>query len=110
LVADNGGPRNRTGALSVCLASPDGRVIGGGVGGLLIAASSVQVIARLLLRKDNIRKDNIENSRMTKRFMFLFSVFTFNYKTVICNVNYSLFSVCIGNRKLFFCVVTNSYI
>jgi predicted DNA-binding protein with PD1-like motif len=44
LVADNGGPRNRTGALSVCLASPDGRVIGGGVGGLLIAASSVQVI------------------------------------------------------------------
>jgi hypothetical protein len=90
LVADNGGPRNRTGALSVCLASPDGRVIGGGVSGLLIAASSVQVFARLLLRKDNI-----ENSRMTKRFMFLFSVFTFNYKTVICHVNYSLFSVCI---------------
>ncbi|XP_021904306.1 AT-hook motif nuclear-localized protein 9-like isoform X1 [Carica papaya] len=36
--------RNRTGGLSVSLASPDGRVIGGGVGGVLIAASPVQVI------------------------------------------------------------------
>lgn len=44
LVADNDGSRNRTGSLSVSLASPDGRVIGGGVGGLLIAASPVQVI------------------------------------------------------------------
>ncbi|KAK7389975.1 hypothetical protein VNO78_25272 [Psophocarpus tetragonolobus] len=44
LVVDSGGSRNRTGGLSVSLASPDGRVIGGGVGGVLIAASSVQVI------------------------------------------------------------------
>nr|ACU18501.1 unknown [Glycine max] len=44
LVADSGGARNRTVALSVSLASPDGRVIGGGVGGVLIAASPVQVI------------------------------------------------------------------
>ncbi|KAK8570426.1 hypothetical protein V6N13_003106 [Hibiscus sabdariffa] len=36
--------RNRTGSLSVSLANPEGRVIGGGVGGMLIAASSVQVI------------------------------------------------------------------
>ncbi|CAH8303067.1 unnamed protein product [Eruca vesicaria subsp. sativa] len=35
---------NRTGNLSVSLASPDGRVIGGGIGGPLIAASPVQVI------------------------------------------------------------------
>ncbi|XP_047339225.1 AT-hook motif nuclear-localized protein 9 [Impatiens glandulifera] len=40
LVANNG----RTGGLSVSLVSPDGRVIGGGVGGVLIAASPVQVI------------------------------------------------------------------
>ncbi|GFZ06863.1 AT hook motif DNA-binding family protein [Actinidia rufa] len=33
LVTDNGGSRGRTGGLSVLLASPDGRVIGGGVGG-----------------------------------------------------------------------------
>lgn len=44
LVTDNGGPRGRSGGLSVLLASPDGRVIGGGVGGVLIAASPVQVI------------------------------------------------------------------
>ncbi|KAK9273482.1 hypothetical protein L1049_019030 [Liquidambar formosana] len=43
-LTDNGGSRNRTGGLSVSLASPDGRVIGGGVGGMLIAASPVQVI------------------------------------------------------------------
>ena len=43
LVTDNGGPRGRTGGLSVLLASPDGRVIGGGVGGVLLAASPVQV-------------------------------------------------------------------
>jgi len=35
--------RNRSGGLSILLASPDGRVIGGGVGGMLIAASPVQV-------------------------------------------------------------------
>ncbi|CAA7023023.1 unnamed protein product [Microthlaspi erraticum] len=41
--SDNDYP-NRTGNLSVSLASPDGRVIGGGIGGPLIAASPVQVI------------------------------------------------------------------
>ncbi|KAG0491647.1 hypothetical protein HPP92_004700 [Vanilla planifolia] len=41
---DEGGSRGRSGGLSISLSSPDGRVIGGGVGGLLIAASPVQVI------------------------------------------------------------------
>ncbi|XWS32201.1 hypothetical protein CRYUN_Cryun23aG0140000 [Craigia yunnanensis] len=44
LLTSNSGSRNRTGGLSVSLASPDGRVIGGGVGGMLIAANPVQVI------------------------------------------------------------------
>ncbi|XAR63074.1 hypothetical protein NMG60_11022887 [Bertholletia excelsa] len=44
LLSDSGGPRARSGGLSVSLANPDGRVIGGGVGGVLIAASPVQVI------------------------------------------------------------------
>ncbi|CAI0472150.1 unnamed protein product [Linum tenue] len=44
LLTDITGSRNRTGGLSVSLASPDGRVFGGGVGGMLIAASPVQVI------------------------------------------------------------------
>ncbi|MCO5553951.1 hypothetical protein L7F22_007477 [Adiantum nelumboides] len=34
----------RTGGLSVSLAGPDGRVIGGGVAGMLMAASPVQVV------------------------------------------------------------------
>ncbi|XP_028763661.1 AT-hook motif nuclear-localized protein 7-like [Neltuma alba] len=41
---DNQGTRSRSGGMSVSLASPDGRVVGGGVAGLLIAASPVQVV------------------------------------------------------------------
>lgn len=44
LVAENGGPRNRTGGLSISVCSPDGHVIGGAIGGRLIASSPVQVI------------------------------------------------------------------
>lgn len=40
---DNGGSRSRAGGLSISLSSPDGRVIGGGVAGSLIAANPVQV-------------------------------------------------------------------
>ncbi|KAF5734863.1 putative DNA-binding protein ESCAROLA [Tripterygium wilfordii] len=39
---ESGGTRSRTGGMSVSLASPDGRVVGGGVAGLLVAASPVQ--------------------------------------------------------------------
>ncbi|KAJ1290200.1 hypothetical protein BS78_02G225400 [Paspalum vaginatum] len=45
LVSDNGGHRSRTGGLSVSLAGPDGRVLGGSVAGLLTAASPVQIVA-----------------------------------------------------------------
>ncbi|KAK6935267.1 PPC domain [Dillenia turbinata] len=41
---DTGGTRSRSGGMSVSLASPDGRVVGGGVAGLLVAASPVQVV------------------------------------------------------------------
>ncbi|TVT99156.1 hypothetical protein EJB05_55506 [Eragrostis curvula] len=44
LLTDNGAQRSRTGGLSVSLAGPDGRVLGGGVAGLLIAASPVQIV------------------------------------------------------------------
>uniref|UniRef100_A0ACD6AJD2 Uncharacterized protein n=1 Tax=Avena sativa TaxID=4498 RepID=A0ACD6AJD2_AVESA len=43
-VKDIGGQRSRTGGLSVSLAGPDGRLLGGGVAGLLIAASPIQVV------------------------------------------------------------------
>ncbi|XLV01492.1 hypothetical protein S245_015829, partial [Arachis hypogaea] len=39
---DDGGTRSRSGGMSISLASPDGRVVGGGVAGLLVAASPVQ--------------------------------------------------------------------
>ncbi|XP_009773555.1 AT-hook motif nuclear-localized protein 10 [Nicotiana tabacum] len=44
LLSESGGQRSRTGGLSVSLAGPDGRVLGGGVAGLLTAAAAVQVI------------------------------------------------------------------
>ncbi|XP_057510043.1 AT-hook motif nuclear-localized protein 9-like isoform X2 [Actinidia eriantha] len=44
LLTNNGGHRGQSGGLSISLASPDGHVIGGGVEGVLIAASPVQVI------------------------------------------------------------------
>lgn len=44
-IAENSGVRSRTGGISVSLAGPDGRVIGGGVAGLLVAASPIQVVA-----------------------------------------------------------------
>lgn len=40
---DSGGTKSRTGGMSVSLASPDGRVLGGGLAGLLVAAGPVQV-------------------------------------------------------------------
>ncbi|XP_065858269.1 AT-hook motif nuclear-localized protein 5 [Euphorbia lathyris] len=44
LVAEEGGPRNRTGGVSASLASPDGHVVGGALG-MLTAAGPVQVVA-----------------------------------------------------------------
>ncbi|KAK4743882.1 hypothetical protein SAY87_010194 [Trapa incisa] len=41
---ETGGTRGRSGGMSISLASPDGRVVGGGVAGLLVAASPVQVV------------------------------------------------------------------
>lgn len=40
---ENQGTRSRSGGMSVSLSSPDGRVVGGGVAGLLVAAGPVQV-------------------------------------------------------------------
>ncbi|XVE65280.1 hypothetical protein DITRI_Ditri07aG0168300 [Diplodiscus trichospermus] len=44
LLSENNGSRSRSGGLSVSLAGSDGRVLGGGVAGVLQAASPVQVI------------------------------------------------------------------
>ncbi|PIA50392.1 hypothetical protein AQUCO_01300852v1 [Aquilegia coerulea] len=44
LLMESGGTRSRTGGMSVSLAGSDGRVLGGGVAGMLIAATPVQVV------------------------------------------------------------------
>lgn len=41
---DSGGAKSITGGMSVSLAGPDGRVMGGGLAGLLVAAGPVQVV------------------------------------------------------------------
>ncbi|KAG9160707.1 hypothetical protein Leryth_017499 [Lithospermum erythrorhizon] len=41
---ETGGSRSRSGGMSISLASPDGRVVGGVLAGLLIAATPVQVV------------------------------------------------------------------
>ncbi|XP_061353527.1 AT-hook motif nuclear-localized protein 7-like [Gastrolobium bilobum] len=41
---ENGLTKSRSGGMSVSLAGPDGRVMGGGLAGLLVAASPVQVV------------------------------------------------------------------
>uniref|UniRef100_A0A7N0R853 AT-hook motif nuclear-localized protein n=1 Tax=Kalanchoe fedtschenkoi TaxID=63787 RepID=A0A7N0R853_KALFE len=45
LLTESDGQHRISGGLSVCLAGPDGRILGGGVAGALVAASPVQVIA-----------------------------------------------------------------
>ncbi|XP_022891029.1 AT-hook motif nuclear-localized protein 7 [Olea europaea var. sylvestris] len=44
MLSDNGLTKSRSGGLSVSLAGPDGRVMGGGVAGMLVAAGPVQVV------------------------------------------------------------------
>eukprot|EP01018_Ginkgo_biloba_P022697 Gb_16856 [translate_table: standard] len=56
LLTEVGGTQAKTGGLSVSLAGQDGNVVGGGVGGLLVAASPVQVVVGTFLvgRKNNL--------------------------------------------------------
>ncbi|XP_020221312.1 AT-hook motif nuclear-localized protein 6 [Cajanus cajan] len=46
---ENGFTRSRSGGMSISLASPDGRVMGGGLAGLLVAAGPVQVVVASFL-------------------------------------------------------------
>ncbi|CAA6660741.1 unnamed protein product [Spirodela intermedia] len=57
----NAGIRSRTGGMSVSLAGPDGRMVGGGVAGLLLAASPIQVVVGSFL--PNIMKQQHDKPR-----------------------------------------------
>ncbi|KAI3984652.1 hypothetical protein MKX01_004015 [Papaver californicum] len=64
-INSTGGVRSRTGGLSVSLAGPDGRVVGGAVAGLLLASSKIQVIVGSFLpnsHKSQKRRQNVECS------------------------------------------------
>lgn len=55
---ENSGTRSRSGGMSVSLASPDGRVVGGGVAGLLVAASPVQIVVGSFLPSYQMEQNN----------------------------------------------------
>ncbi|XP_065870916.1 AT-hook motif nuclear-localized protein 6 [Euphorbia lathyris] len=46
---DSGGRKSRSGGMSISLAGPDGRVVGGGLAGFLVAAGPVQVVVGTFL-------------------------------------------------------------
>ncbi|CAL9136477.1 unnamed protein product [Musa acuminata var. zebrina] len=66
---ENGGTKSRSGGMSVSLASPDGRVVGGGIAGLLVAASPVQVVVGSFLPsyhlEQKIKKAKLETSSIS---------------------------------------------
>ena len=47
ITTENGLTKSRSGGMSISLAAPDGRVMGGGLAGLLVAAGPVQVISAI---------------------------------------------------------------
>ncbi|RRT64226.1 hypothetical protein B296_00042007, partial [Ensete ventricosum] len=49
LLTEDGSTRSRSGGLSIALAGSDGRILGGGVAGMLVAATPVQVKIKCLL-------------------------------------------------------------
>ncbi|XP_076960416.1 AT-hook motif nuclear-localized protein 1-like [Bidens hawaiensis] len=67
--SESGGIRNRSGGMSVSLSSPDGRVVGGSVAGLLVAASPVQIIVGSFLtgvqQEQKTKKQKPENITIT---------------------------------------------
>ncbi|KAJ8766116.1 hypothetical protein K2173_021633 [Erythroxylum novogranatense] len=60
-----GGTKSRSGGMSVSLASPDGRIVGGGVAGLLVAASPVQVIVGSFLTGNQHEQKNKKQKHET---------------------------------------------
>lgn len=65
---ENIGSRGRSGGMSVSLAGPDGRVVGGGVAGLLIAATPIQVVVGSFVTGDQqehkkpLRKQRVDHT------------------------------------------------
>lgn len=69
LLTENGGTKSRTGGMSVSLAGPDGRVVGGGLAGLLVAAGPVQV-KTIKLFLSHIFSFTIHDTLLVQKFVF----------------------------------------
>ncbi|CAN8244627.1 unnamed protein product [Cochlearia groenlandica] len=61
--SESGGTRSRAGGMSVSLAGQDGRVFGGGLAGLFIAAGPVQVVVGSFIAGQEETKQHIEKQR-----------------------------------------------
>ncbi|KAG6533435.1 hypothetical protein ZIOFF_007304 [Zingiber officinale] len=63
LLTEEGGTRSRSGGLTVALAGSNGRILGGGVAGMLVAATAVQVVVGSFIaggkkpKPESIRKE-----------------------------------------------------
>ncbi|XP_056852884.1 AT-hook motif nuclear-localized protein 7-like [Raphanus sativus] len=74
---ENQGSRGQSGGMSVSLAGPDGRVVGGGVAGLLIAATPIQVVVGSFVTSDQQehqkppRKQRVEHTTSATTVMSL---------------------------------------
>ncbi|CAM6091033.1 unnamed protein product [Calypogeia fissa] len=62
LPTDVNGARSRTGGLSVSLAASDGKVVGGSVSGLLVAATPVQIVVGSFVVSDSGVKNRLPTS------------------------------------------------
>ncbi|KAK6130059.1 hypothetical protein DH2020_036186 [Rehmannia glutinosa] len=69
LVAESGGPRNRTGGISISVCSPDGHMIGGAIGGRLIAAHPVQVVACSFVYGGTKAKTKAESGTTDEKYL-----------------------------------------
>ncbi|XP_052171413.1 AT-hook motif nuclear-localized protein 8 [Diospyros lotus] len=71
LLSESNGDHSRMGGLSISLAGSDGRVLGGGVAGMLVAATQVQVIVGSFIADG--KKPKSGNSPVPASNMFNFS-------------------------------------
>ncbi|KAI3468744.1 hypothetical protein Pfo_025407 [Paulownia fortunei] len=69
LLAESGGPRNRTGGISISVCSPDGHIIGGAIGGRLTAANPVQVVACSFVYGGTKPKNNAESGTKDEKHL-----------------------------------------
>ncbi|KAK4488278.1 hypothetical protein RD792_004025 [Penstemon davidsonii] len=69
LVDENSGPRERTGGISISVCSPDGHIIGGAIGGRLIAANSVQVVGCSFVYGGTKGKNKTESGTQDEKFL-----------------------------------------